>query len=448
MINTSDNAPPLPHQGGAVAWYACILMTLCLTLSLIDRSILSLLVAPIEREFGLSDSAMGLLIGGAFAISYAVLAVPFAVLSDRGDRTRLIALGLAVWCGATILSGWAKSAPMLFGLRIAVAAGEAVLMPAATSLLADYFSPAKRTRAFSVFGLGTFLGNGLAFVVGGALFGALKAHPIEWGGAPVEPWRAVLIVIGTIGFAFVPLVWLLRDPPRTGARGVADHVPAGDVFRHLRANKAALAAVMLGWAMLTLAIYAYNAWAPTIFIRAHGWAIKDAGIRLGLFALILGPLGLFSGSILSDLLARRGRADSKMIVGLLSAVICVLGAIVCTVASLPIALVGVGVLTLSISFNFGVQHAALVEVLPNRLWARGMAVYSALTQIFSITLGPLAVGLLTEHFFQDPNSIRLAVRSVAPVGFLVAAVIFAFGLRPYRRAVAYYRALATPADAT
>src|SRR6266850_4015872 len=127
------------RDGGAYAWYACVVMMLLLAISYMDRSLLALLVAPIETTFGVRDTTMGLLQGAAFAVVYVLFAFPLAHLADRGNRRNLIVYGVIFWCGATICCGLAQSVRQLFLARMSVAAGEAVLMPAAVSILSDYF---------------------------------------------------------------------------------------------------------------------------------------------------------------------------------------------------------------------------------------------------------------------------------------------------------------------
>ncbi len=58
------------------AWYVVIVLMLCNTLSFIDRQILSLLVTPIKRDLGVSDTRIGLLQGLAFALFYTLLGLP------------------------------------------------------------------------------------------------------------------------------------------------------------------------------------------------------------------------------------------------------------------------------------------------------------------------------------------------------------------------------------
>src|ERR1700716_4449638 len=127
------------RDGGRYAWYVCVVMMLLLAVSYMDRSVLALLVAPIEAAFSVRDTTMGLLQGAAFAVVSVAFAFPLARLADRGNRRNLIVYGVMFWCGATICCGLARSVPQLFLARMSVAAGGGGVMAAAASLLAGFF---------------------------------------------------------------------------------------------------------------------------------------------------------------------------------------------------------------------------------------------------------------------------------------------------------------------
>ena len=98
------------------------------------RQILNLLVGPIQRDLGLSDTRMSVLQGLAFAIFYTVMGLPLGRLADQVSRRRLIMVGIAIWSVMTALSGLARDFQELFLARIGVGIGEAALSPAAYSL--------------------------------------------------------------------------------------------------------------------------------------------------------------------------------------------------------------------------------------------------------------------------------------------------------------------------
>ena len=75
----------------------------------VDRQILAILAAPIQRDLELSDTQMGLLGGFAFALLYSTLAIPFARLADRNSRSWVIAISLGLWSLFTAATGFAQS---------------------------------------------------------------------------------------------------------------------------------------------------------------------------------------------------------------------------------------------------------------------------------------------------------------------------------------------------
>ena len=145
-------------SAGPYAWYVCCVMLVTFALNYMDRTVISILVGPIEQAFGISDTVMGTLQGAAFAVFYVLFGFPLARRADRSNRRNLLLAGAIIWCTATGYAGLARSVPELFGARIVVAIGESVVMPCAVSILADYFPPLQRAKALSVYSIGIYLG--------------------------------------------------------------------------------------------------------------------------------------------------------------------------------------------------------------------------------------------------------------------------------------------------
>ena len=122
------------HQGDFYPWYVVVVLTFAFTVAFIDRQILSLLVQPIRRDLGISDTQISLLAGFAFAVFYSVLGVPIARLADRRSRRAIISVGVFLWSLMTAACGLAKSFAGLFAARVGVGVGEATLSPAAYSM--------------------------------------------------------------------------------------------------------------------------------------------------------------------------------------------------------------------------------------------------------------------------------------------------------------------------
>src|SRR5262245_4821468 len=106
----------------AKAWWAVLVLFVAYTFSYIDRWILGLLVQPLKRDLLISDTQIGLLSGLAFAVFYALVALPIASLADRKSRRNIIAWGVTVWSLCTAVSGLAQSYWHLFLARMGVGA--------------------------------------------------------------------------------------------------------------------------------------------------------------------------------------------------------------------------------------------------------------------------------------------------------------------------------------
>ena len=94
------SAIPQPFITESVKRYTLGVLVVVYTFNFIDRQILSILIEPIKADLGVSDFAMGLLSGTAFAIFYATLGMPLALIADRWNRRNLIGISLAIWSGS------------------------------------------------------------------------------------------------------------------------------------------------------------------------------------------------------------------------------------------------------------------------------------------------------------------------------------------------------------
>ncbi len=426
------------RKAGKYAWYVCFVMMFTLLFSYMDRTVLALIVIPIEHDFGINDSTIGLLQGAAYSIFYVAFAFPLSRLSDSGNRKRLIMIGLVVWCTATIGFGLARTVAQLFFARIIVAIGEAVLMPAAVSILADYFPPRLRGRALSIFSIGTFLGAGLGLGGGGVLLKHLGSSDYALPGfGLLAPWRLVLVIIGLAGFVLIPLLLAVREPVRLEDTGAAagQPMPLADVLKEFNLKRFAILSCAFGFAALSLGGTTVNSWGPTLLVRIHHVAQGSAGLLIGGLTLVLGPLGALTGGSLADYFRGRGHFDNKMLVGLLAGLGCIIGSVLFTLPSYRVATFGVVVVSYLVAFNFGNVQGALAELVSSRMRGFTTAIFLLFTNLLQATVGPLAVGLLNNHVFHDPNAIGLSMRIVVPSAFALAAVSLALGRRPFRSVV-------------
>src|ERR1700738_1050273 len=110
-----------------------------------------------------------------------------------------------------------------------VGVGEAVLAPAAYSLLADYFEPSMRGRAVGFYYVSLSLGAGASFVLGGAILKAMTG--VAGFDLPVlghfATWQIVFIVAGSPGLLMALLLLTVPEPPRRADVGTPNDVAHG-----------------------------------------------------------------------------------------------------------------------------------------------------------------------------------------------------------------------------
>jgi MFS family permease len=381
-------------------------------------------------------------------VFYTLLGIPIGRAADRASRRTIIAVGIACWSVMTALCGVARTYDQLLLARFGIAIGEAALAAPALSLISDYFAPARRATALSVYTLGIYLGAGLANLVGGALLSSLEGTAaVVWPViGEIRPWQQVFVLVGLPGLAVALLVAAVAEPARreTGQRDDSRPFAIAEVTRYVAANRGTFLCHGLGYALFALVNFATAAWLPTHLIRTYGWTAARAGITLGTLTATVGVAGVVAGGRVSDLLMARGHPDAKLRVGIIAAV----GNLVCGVAYTlaPNAALSVAALVpynFFASFAFGAAVAAVQEITPNRMRAQVGALFLSAMTLIGLGLGPSAVALLTDRVFGDDAAVRYSLLVVTVVGLGAAAGFLGAGLGPYRRSVAY-RATWTP----
>ena len=192
--NSSASYPNVTY-----AWYVVAVLFAATLLSQLDRQLPALLVRPLKQEFGISDTAFSLLQGYGFAIFYTLAGLPLGRLVDKGSRRNLIIAGLLFWSIATALFAFAQSYTHLMLARVGVGIGEAVLAPAAYSLIADFIEPGRRGRALAAYYVSLAIGSGASLLLGGWLLKVIPHAGVQIAGLGVlSSWRAAFL------FAAVP----------------------------------------------------------------------------------------------------------------------------------------------------------------------------------------------------------------------------------------------------
>ncbi|MEV4897680.1 MFS transporter, partial [Nonomuraea sp. NPDC055795] len=200
MINAQDRAP--------YGWTPLVVLFIVGLVDRIEYNLLSGVLPLIQAEWGFSDTAAGS-IPTAAALAAAVVALPAGYFADRYNRTRILAVVVFCWAIATLGSGLATGFAMFYLMRVFLAAAENIDNPAAGSLLADWYPPLSRAKAYGLTRVTTYLG-GIGTLLGGVLGQAMG-------------WRNAFLVMVIPGVLTAILCWMLREPKR----GELDRLVAG-----------------------------------------------------------------------------------------------------------------------------------------------------------------------------------------------------------------------------
>ncbi|HWL47795.1 MAG TPA: MFS transporter [Sphingomonadaceae bacterium] len=420
----------IPFPRPAFAWATVAVLFLAYILSFIDRMILGLLVEPIKADLGLSDTEISLLQGLAFALFYTIGGLPLGLLLDRSSRTRIAAAGVTVWSAATALCATATGFWHLFVARMVIGVGEATLSPAAYSIIADSFPPRRLGLAMGVYGLGSSVGGGLAFILGGAVVAFIAA-----AGAPtvpllgeLRPWQAAFLVLGIPGLIVAVMLALLPEPARRELPQANASASAADALAHIRKHRAVLLPVFAGAALVTLGLTGAVSWLPAMLMRVHGLDIAPTGYLAGSAIIVGGLVGLVGGGVAGDWLG--GRARARLLLCAATVAVSAIGGLLFPLAGSPATVTaGFTLFVIGASMTVGIAPTAVQQLTPGHLRATVSACYILVVSLVGFALGPTLVALIGDHVFPTRNGIAYALAIISPLSFIGAAIAFAIAGR-------------------
>ena len=453
VITTESDSNGLRGNGSGravkAAWYTVAVLTVANVSGLVDRQILSSLVEPMKRDFGVSDTQVSLLMGLSFAVFYSVLGLPIGRLVDSGSRKLVVAAGSALWSIFTMFSGLASTFGGLFVARVGVGVGEATLQPAAISLIGDSFPRRQLGTAMGVFMIGTFLGSGIAYALGAYVVGQFDRPgfvtiPIV---GQIHPWQMVFFVVGAPGLLIALLALTIREPARSQSVGSvpaspssSGTVPVSQLVAYIRINLRTISALSLGFAFSASVNYGIGAWMVTFFVRTHGWTIPQAGALQGLLTATVGVVGSIAGGRITDRWARNGREDAPILVGMVGAAgMLVTATLYPLVSSAAVAVALLVPVNLFAALPWGAAGAAIAEAMPSRMRGQGSALYQLVVNLVSGVLGPTSVAVLTDQVFGDASYLRWSLAVCAFVGMTITIILLQWGRSAFVKTVATAR---------
>jgi MFS family permease len=435
-------AAPWPQP--ARSWYTVGMFGLMVMIAFMNQGVIGLLVEAIKKGLKLTDTEVSFIIGFAAASVSSLVGLPISRLVDRMSRKVLIGIGLSVASVLTACCGLAQTFWQLFFARMGTGISVVGNGPAAFSILADTFPPAKLPKALAIMNIGFAYARSLSLIVGGGVLipfaAGLTGIVIPVIGT-LQMWQWVFLFIALPEVFLALLVFTtLHEPQRRGVRAVGQKaVPVGDVFRFLWDNRAAFGPMFAGLGIMSLAMGTL-VWSAPFFQRTYGWGPAQYGVFAGVLTAVVSPIGLIGGGLFAEWLARKGYNDANLRTVAIATTAYIPFGLAYPLMPTPtlalvVQVVG-GAVTLAGS---GPQNAALQVILPNEMRGQVTAAFLLVFSLIAGGIAPTLVALLTNYVFHADAMLRYSMLTVSAVLLPIAALVFWRGLPAYGRAFAQAR---------
>lgn len=274
-------------------WIVVALLWVVALLNYMDRQMLSTMQEAMKVdivELGKAE-AFGALMA-VFLWIYGFMSPVAGVVADRVSRKWLIVGSLFVWSAVTYLMGYADSFQELYWLRAFMGISEALYIPSALSLIADWHQDKSRSLAIGIHMTGLYVGQ----AIGG--FGATVAAAFSWHTA--FHWFGIIGII----YSIVLLLFLHENPERMK---IAKLQPAAGEKKSSMLG--GLSVVLSNWAFWVILFYfaapslpgwATKNWLPTLFAESLNIPMAEAGPISTITIAISSFIGVLVGGVMSD----------------------------------------------------------------------------------------------------------------------------------------------------
>ncbi len=366
------------------AWGLLAILTMINVLNFVDRQLLPSFANFIKPDLGLSDSEFGLLTGFVYLIFYAFGGLLLGVLADRTNRTRLIAVAVALWSLLTAASGAAKGFMSMAIPRALIGVGESALTPAALSLIADRLPAARLGLAAGIYYLGVPIGAGASLIIAGFL-------------GPAIGWRNCFYVLGAIGLVFALGMVFVRDDRVVSPhkKGPAFRTQMSALWRALRQSPA-LSATIAGGVFLHFAVGAAS-FDQLWFVQERGFDRAEIAKLTGVLTVIVGIAGNLVGGYAGDWWQHRfasGRPMMLFWVLLLLSPLSILYRIV--PADSIFLVIGIGIGIFQLTAYYGPVASTVQELTPAGSRATVYAFFILCVNAIGLGVGVTAAGFTVD----------------------------------------------------
>ena len=275
-------------------WVVVGLLWIVALLNYMDRQMLSTMQEAMKVDIVELNKAEAF--GALMAIFlwiYGFMSPVAGIIADRLNRKWLVVGSLFVWSAVTFLMGYAHNFHELYWLRAVMGVSEALYIPSALSLIADWHEGKSRSLAVGVHMTGLYVGQ----AIGG--FGATAAAAFSW--------QATFHWFGIVGIAYslVLILFLKENPIHNISIKKIDNAPEEKKPSII----SGLSLLFTNWAFWIILFYfaapslpgwATKNWLPTLFADSLNIPMSEAGPISTITIAVSSFIGVILGGILSD----------------------------------------------------------------------------------------------------------------------------------------------------
>jgi MFS family permease len=272
------------QTGGPHATYVLIISSLLFMVYVMDQQVLAVILEPMKKDLGLSDTMAGLIQTG-FSVALGLSTIPAAYLADQWRRSKAISLMAILWSAGSFVTGFAGSFIGVLIPRMFTASAKSGFSPSAIALISESYPEDERASKLGIYNLFLVIGAGIGLLGGGFL----SAHA---GG-----WRTPFFVFAIPGIILGVLALFMRDTPQNNCEG-EDDCKSGVFESMLKLlSIPTLRWLYFGCGTMSILITSMALWFPALIMRKFEVTEDVAGAVIAITGIFSIPGAIIGGKL-------------------------------------------------------------------------------------------------------------------------------------------------------
>ncbi len=358
-------------------------------LNYMDRQMLSTMRDAMAIDIAdLESKVMFGKVMAAFMWIYGFMSPISGIVADRVNRKWLIVISLGVWSTVTLLMGYATTYNEVYWLRALMGVSEALYIPAALSLIADYFTGKQLSLAIGIHMTGLYMGQ----AVGG--FGAFVAEQLSW--QSTFHWFGIIGIV----YAFILVVFLYEKRTETVGPKIEEKQPLAVILKkNMMAIKSSLGMLMTNIAFWTIIFFfascsvpgwATKNWLPTLFADSLNVEMSVAGPIATITIAFASFIGVMIGGPMADNWSRKN-LKGRIYTSAIGLTLMIPSLVLMGFGTTFIAAIGAGVL---FGLGYGLFDANNMPILCQFVSDRSRGTAYGMMNMSGLFIGALATNVL------------------------------------------------------